>query len=144
MKVLEISKEDLKHNINKIKEYIIQNKREDSENIPKIIGVIKGNGYGLGIAKIANILIENEINILAVSTLEEAMELKKAEIEADILLLGGTAEKEELTELIENNIIITISSFEDIDTIEKIYEEKNNTELEIKAHIKIDTGFNIY
>lgn len=144
MKVLEISKEDLKHNINKIKEYIIQNKREDSENIPKIIGVIKGNGYGLGIAKIANILIENEINILAVSTLEEAMELKKAEIEADILLLGGTAEKEELTELIENNIIITISSFEDIDTIEKIYEEKNNTELEIKAHIKIDTGFNRY
>lgn len=146
MKVLEISKEDLNYNINKIKEYIIQKKQNDNENIPKIIGVIKGNGYGLGIAEMANILIENEINILAVSTLEEAIELKKAEVKADILLLGGTAEKEVLTELIESNIIITISSFEDIDTLEKIYEEKvsDENEFQIRAHIKIDTGFNRY
>lgn len=136
MKVLEISKEDLKYNIDKIKAHI-----ENNNNVSKIIGVVKGNGYGLGIIEIANILVENEIDILAVSTVEEAIELKEAEIDADILLLGATAEKNELLKIIENNIIITISSFNDIDTLEEIYEE---SEFEIRAHIKIDTGFNRY
>ncbi|MCI8964764.1 MAG: alanine racemase [Clostridia bacterium] len=136
MKVLEINKEDLIYNINKIKAHI-----ENNNNVSKIIGVVKGNGYGLGIMEIANILVENEINILAVSSIEEAIELKEAEIDADILLLGATAEKSELLKMIENNIIITVSSFNDIDTLEEMYEENG---FEIRAHIKIDTGFNRY
>ena len=42
MKKLEISKEDLIFNLNKIKQVLEEN--HDNNSIPKLIAVIKGNG----------------------------------------------------------------------------------------------------
>ena len=77
MKQLEIKKEDLTHNINKIKELVEE--RTQKENRPcKIIAVVKGNGYGMDLVKYVQFLIENGINFFAVSTVEEAIELRQA------------------------------------------------------------------
>ena len=91
MKTLVIEKEKLEENIRKIKEIIEKNKQE-----VKIIAVVKCNGYGLGAVEYTKYLIENGIEIFAVSSVEEAIQLRKAGIEKQILMLSGIAIKEEV------------------------------------------------
>mgnify|MGYP004679917913 CR=1 FL=1 len=81
------------------------------------------------------------IEIFAVATIEEALELRKNGIKEEILLLSSTCLKEEVQCLIENNITLTIGSVESAKIANEIASEKNK---KIKAHLKIDTGFGRY
>ena len=141
MNTIVINKEDLRHNIQKIKEHAEKSGKDDNGNPVKIIAVIKGNGYGLDIIQYTQFLIDNGISMFAVSTVEEALKLRKAGIKEEILMLSSTAIEEELELLIENNIIITIGSKEDIEIAEKIGKCKSK---KVRAHLKIDTGFGRY
>ena len=132
MNTLIINKNDLRHNINIVKEAVDGNYT--------IIGVVKANGYGLGFKEYAQVLIENGIKILAVATVKEALELRKINSKVEILNMSSTAIKEEIDELINNNIILTIGSSEVAEIINKI--AKNGKV--VRAHIKVDTGFGRY
>lgn len=134
MKKLEIKENDLKNNLNIVKKIIGINKTE-------IIAVVKANGMGLGLVEYSNFLIENEVKILAVANFEEAITLRKANIENEIILLSPIIEKKELKLLIENDITLTISSLYEYNLIEEIIKEN---ERNVKAHLKIDTGFGRY
>jgi len=141
MKSLVINKEDLKHNIRKIKEIAKDTGRLDNHKPLKIIAVVKGNGYGLGLVPYAKFLMDNGIDFLAVSTVEEAIKLREAKIQARILMLSSTSIKKEIELLIDNDIIITIGSKEALEAAEEVAKKKNQ---KIKAHLKIDTGFGRY
>lgn len=141
MNTLVINKEDLKHNIEKIKEYAQKSGKDDNGNSLKIIAVVKANGYGLGIVEFTKFLIDNGISNFAVATIEEALALRKAGIKEEILMLSSTALKEEVKKLVENDVILTIGSTEDIEVVEQIGQELNK---KIKVHLKIDTGFGRY
>ena len=98
------------------------------------IGVVKGNAYGHGF-DICKYLIDSGINYLAVSTLDEALEIRKRLKKIPILILQpvnisyiNICEKE--------NISITISSYE-------YYKELMKKEIKnLKVHLKLDTGMN--
>ena len=89
----------------------------------------------------SKLLIENGVHFLAVGTTEEALKLREAGIEEDILMLSGTAVKDDLQKLIENKIIITMGSVHSGVLIKEIAEE---LEIPVRLHVKVDTGFGRY
>jgi len=141
LNTLVINKENLRHNINKIKEYAKKSGQDDAGKDVKIIAVVKGNGYGMGIVEYTKFLIDNGISMFAVSTMEEALKLRKEGIKEEILMLSSTAIEDDVRTLVKNKIILTIGSKEDIIIAEKIGKEENQT---IRVHLKIDTGFGRY
>lgn len=96
-------------------------------------GVVKGNAYGHGLYVI-NTMIDSGINYLAVSNLDEALEIREYHKEIPILCLQPI-NVDFLNICSANNIAITVSSK---DYVEKI----KNLDLNLKIHIKIDSGMN--
>lgn len=133
MRTLVVEKNNIKENTQKLKEH--------ASGKTKIIAVVKCNGYGLGAVEITKCLIENGIEMFAVSTVEEALELRKAGITNEILMLSCTAIREDIEKLVENSIILSVGSNEDIEKVERIAEEKN---MQVRVHLKIDTGMGRY
>ncbi|MGL4403270.1 MAG: alanine racemase [Fusobacteriaceae bacterium] len=119
---VEINLKNLVKNLNTIK----------SLTQSEIIPVIKADAYGMGALRIVQELIREGIEIFAVATMEEAVELREKGIEKDILVLGGVY-YEDLEQAHKLNIQITINSR---DQIEKIREKK----LPILVHMAVETG----
>lgn len=136
MKALVVETQKIKDNLKIVREIIEKNNSQT-----KIIAVIKGNGYGLGLVEYAQLLADNGIEIFAVATVEEAIRLRENGIKQDILMMSSTAVKEDIEILIKNNIILTIGSKESGEAVDLLAQQMNQ---KVKAHIKIDTGFGRY
>lgn len=128
MKYLEIKKDDLVFNIQKLKEYCAP---------AKIIAVLKGNAYGLDMVKMGHVLLENGVDLFAVSELSEALVLREAGFQNEIILLTPTNDVDEAKVIVDNRITATVASLNNAKLL-------NSIGLPVNAHIKIDTGFGRY
>lgn len=137
MKELLVEKDKIKHNLRVIKQII--NEKKGSGKKVKIIAVVKGNGYGLGLVQYSKFLVDNGIQMLAVATVEEALELRKGGIKEDILMMSSTAVKSDVKKLLENDIILTIGSKEAGNVVNELAQNRK-----ARVHLKIDTGFGRY
>lgn len=117
----------LKKNIEEIK--------KNYSNYEYYIGVVKNNAYNHGIY-VVNDLIAGGVNYLAVSSLEEAIEIRKYNLDIPILCLEPI-EIEYVYDAINNNVTLTVETLEYL-------QELNELKLKdlIKIHIKIDSGMN--
>lgn len=102
----------------------------------KYLGVVKADAYGHGAVQISHKLEELGADYLAVSSLDEARELRLGGVQAPILILGHTPPAM-VPQLIEYNITQTVSA--------QAKAEEYNTEAErcggtLRVHIKVDTG----
>jgi alanine racemase len=125
---IEINLDNLAHNMKEVKKNI----RKDT----LIMAVVKANAYGHGSVKSAEVFLENGANRLAVSTLSEAIELRKKNIKAPILILGYTP-KSQYPLILEWDITQTIYNYESAKNLSEnaIKMKKNGI-----VHIKIDSG----
>lgn len=98
------------------------------------IGMVKSNAYGHGMYVI-NEMINNGINYLAVSNLEDALDIRRFNKDIPVLCVEPI-ELDSIDVAIKNNVTITIH---DIDYFKKINDQIKK---KIKVHIKIDTGMN--
>jgi alanine racemase len=122
-----IDLDQFKYNINSlIKKY---------NNYDYVICVVKANGYGHGDIEIATELVNNGINYLAVSSLEEGINIRKKIKNVNILCLDPVS-IEHINVAAKNNIIITIHDLDYLKELIRI--NKSN----LNVHIKIDTGMN--
>lgn len=122
------------------KELIASNLNKMRRHCPtaEVIGVVKGNGYGLGLVPLAKLLCENGVETLAVSRLDEAVELRSSGITASILLLSPVFDEKSAKEAIENKLIVTVDS---LATAKLLNNAADALQLVATAHIMLDTGF---
>lgn len=123
----EINLDYLEHNLNLIKSL---NKGQ------KIMAVVKDDAYGHGSVEISRKLIENNVDMLTVGHIFEAIELRKAGINVPILILGVTP-VEYTYELLNYRLTQTITSFEYALLLSK---ELCKFSQKLKVHLKVDTG----
>lgn len=99
------------------------------------IGIVKANAYGHG-DYIVNDIINSGINYLAVSSLEEAISIRKYNKKIPILVLEPIS-LDYLNIILKYKITITIESLE-----YAILLSKTKISKRLNVHIKIDSGMN--
>ena len=124
----EVSLENLRHNYMAIRAALPAGCR--------FLGIVKADAYGHGAPAVARALEAEGADYLAVSCLDEAVELRDGGITMPILILGHTPH-EYTKVLIDNNITQTVTC------LAKALEysaEAAGLGRELKIHIKLDTG----
>jgi len=99
-----------------------------------IIPVVKANAYGHGVLQVVEYLYSNNIDYFAVSTLEEAFEIREKFQDVDILVMGDV--KSEYFDIsAKKRITISICNEDQLQGIKDL-------SVKLKVHIKVDTGMN--
>ena len=124
----EINLDAIEYNYKKIKEHI-------GENV-KFAGIVKADAYGHGSVKVGAKLQELGADYLAVSSIDEAMELRFNGITMPILILGHTP-REQVDRLICFNITQAVTC--EAKALE-YSAEAVKCKGRLKIHIKVDTG----
>lgn len=101
----------------------------------KLLGVIKADAYGHGAVELARFL-ENKCDFFGVACIEEAVELKKADIKTSILILGYVAPAF-YDLVVKYDIRIPVFSY---DTAKALSDEAVKQGKTVPFHFCIDTG----
>lgn len=127
---VEINIGNLEHNIKEIKKFVPEHK--------KILGVVKADAYGHGAVMLAPTMLASGIDMLGVASIDEGVDLRNANINCEILVLGAVPVWA-VESAVKTDLNISIFSKGHIDACKKAFER---TGIKPKVHIKIDTGMN--
>ena len=127
---VEVNLDCIEHNILEFKKYL----KPDT----KLFAVVKADAYGHGAVMIAPVLLASGVDFLGVSSIDEGLQLREAEINAPILVLGAVPVWS-FDRAAKNNISISVFSQEHIQACKQTYDK---LKIKPKVHVKIDTGMN--
>lgn len=127
---VEINVSNLENNIREIKSKIPQG--------IKLLGVVKADAYGHGAVMLAPTILASGIDMLGVASIDEGVDLRNANINCEILVLGAVPVWA-VESAVKNNLSIAIFSKEHIKACEQAYQR---TGIKPKVHVKLDTGMN--
>ena len=102
----------------------------------KIMAVIKANAYGHGLLRVAQEL-KGFVDGFAVARVQEGVRLRKAGFQQKILVLEGFTERDELQNLADYDLDVSLHSRHQLDILQQQIKSKK-----IGVWIKIDTGMN--
>jgi alanine racemase len=100
------------------------------------MGVVKADAYGHGVMEVTRTLLDNGVSRLAVSMLDEAIQLRRNGIDIPILILSYT-DPVRAEDIINYNVTQTVFSH---DLAEALSDAAVRLGHKVKVHIKIDTG----
>ncbi len=120
--VMEINTQYFKYNMEQIRKKVKQG--------TTIMPIMKANAYGTYLNTRLDIV--NEFEIIGLATVDEGVELRNIGYQKEIFILNQPATSE-INKIIENNLVIGVSSK---DFVKEIKKQKR----EIKVHIEIETG----
>lgn len=120
---------------------LAHNAQEIRKNVPsdtKLLAVVKADAYGHGSVMLAPTLLASGFDMLGVASIDEGVDLRKAKINSDILVLGAVPVWAVETAVQED---ISIPVFSDAH-LEACRQAFLRTGQKPKVHVKIDTGMN--
>lgn len=120
-----LSTQNLIHNIKVIRQKI---------GNAKIVAMLKANAYGHGIQSTA-LILEKEIDLFGVASIDEAIQLREASITSPILLAQGIFEENELFIAADQDFHIAFHNASQVEWL-----MKHRLPAPIHAWIKINTG----
>ena len=124
----EIDLDAIAHNVREIRR--ITNKRAE------IMGAVKADAYGHGVMETVRTMLDNGVTQLAVSILDEAIQLRKLGIDVPILILSYT-DPARAEEIILNEVTQTVFSH---DLAIALSQAAIKLGRNVKIHVKVDTG----
>lgn len=102
----------------------------------KVLGMVKANAYGHGMVPIARCLEELNIDMLGTAIVDEAVELRRAGITSDILILTPI-DSSEIELVAENNFHVVTCDLEQAEALSRTAMRKG---VRINVHVYVDTG----
>jgi len=128
---LEIDLSALEHNFHVVRSYAPKQ---------KIVCCVKANAYGHGIDQVSHCLSKHT-DALAVSSIDEAISLRKASVSAPILLLEGVFDVNELARVAQYKLWIVVHNQRQIDwLLSSSLCQADEDGWETNIWLKIDTG----
>ncbi len=114
------------------------NYKEIRKHVPgcKMMGIVKADAYGHGAVPVSHALTELGAEYLAVSNLEEAVQIRRGGIRTPILILGYTP-----ASYAENMIYLDISQeIHSLEYARELNQALDGTNFILTVHLKLDTG----
>lgn len=102
----------------------------------EIMGAVKADAYGHGVMETVRTMLDNGVTRLAVSMLDEAIQLRKLGINVPILILSYT-DPARAEEIILNEVTQTVFSHDLARALSAAAVRLNR---DVKIHVKVDTG----
>ena len=102
-----------------------------------MIAVVKADAYGHGALPVTRALLEAGCRRVAVSALEEALELRGGGLEVPILVLGGVRDAEEARVVAERGLTPTVHGERDL---ELCAAAASRAGVRLPVHVEVDTG----
>mgnify|MGYP002626848659 CR=1 FL=1 len=124
----EIDLDAIRHNLTEIRRRI--------NPASKLCAVVKANAYGHGAVEVSKVAVDCGADFLAVATVDEGLELRRAGFDLPILILGLIPQVAARA-VVENDLTQAIADF---DLAEKISNAAVRLGKIAKVHLKIETG----
>lgn len=127
---IEVDLEAVAHNVRTLKSVV---------GTAELVAVVKADGYGHGAIPVAEAALSAGAHGLAVALVQEGIALRRAGIEAPILLLSEQP-LEQVGDIVAHGLIATAYTVPYIDALEAAAHRRDVVGQEV--HLKIDTGMN--
>jgi alanine racemase len=104
-----------------------------------LLAVVKANAYGHDVSLCAPWLVEAGAAWLGVTSVEEGVAVRRGSSEARILVLTGL-QPGEAGALLDARLVPTVWTFEHLQTLQEITEQRSLGGGSVAVHLEIDTG----
>jgi alanine racemase len=123
---LEVDIDAITHNMKRVKKLL-------SENC-KLLAVVKANAYGHGIGPVSSTLAMNGADYLGVTSMEEALELRRAGISLPILVMNFVA-PDAVPQAIKHDLTLSLY---DANRARALNRAAGNQKGSFRAHVRLD------
>lgn len=101
----------------------------------RVMAAVKADAYGHGVIPVARTLESAGVDALAVACMEEALELRKARIQAPIALLEGILSDEEAAQAVYERLQVVVHDHWQIELLHRL-----GPQAQVSIWFKLDTG----